>query len=332
MNGQPALAQPPWRENADGKPRRVGVELELSGLTLDRVAALVAGFTGTTVEAKGRYERTLDGDAAGEWIVELDFKLLKDLGREEYDPDTLAGSMGETAEDTLAWFAEKGVPVEIVSPPLPLDRLDDIERLIAELRDAGAKGTSDSLINAFGMQFNPEIPAEDPATLAAVLKAFLCLYEWVYARADINVARLATRYVNPFPAAYVRKVIDPAYRPDLPALIDDYLAHNPTRNRALDLLPLFAHLDADRVRAIVDDPLIKPRPTFHYRLPDCEIHLPGWGLHAAWNDWVTVERLAADTERLDACGAAYHAFLASLLKRWFGDWPRELESTWLDRS
>jgi hypothetical protein len=34
-------------------------------------------------------------------------------------------------------------------------------------------------------------------------------------------------------------------RPDLDTLIDDYLEYNPTRNRALDFLPLFLHLDED---------------------------------------------------------------------------------------
>jgi hypothetical protein len=39
-----------------------------------------------------------------------------------------------------------------------------------------------------------------------------------------------------------------------------------------------------RVRGVVDDPRIKPRPTLHYRLPNCEINEPGWGVTAdAWS-------------------------------------------------
>lgn len=331
MNTPTALAQPPWGHNARGQVRRVGVELELSGLTLDEVADRVAEVTETRIEATGRYERALSGDVAGEWVVELDFALLKELGREEYDPKTLAGALGETAEESLAWFAEKGVPVEVVSPPMPLDRLTEIERLIDVLRDAGAKGTSDSLINAFGMQFNPEVPDETPETITAIMKAFMCLYQWLSERAGINVSRQATAYVNPYPIAYVRKVIDPGYWPGRGRLIDDYLQHNPTRNRALDMLPLFRHLDDDRVSKAVDDPLIKPRPTFHYRLPDCEIHLPDWSLSLAWNDWVEVERLAADRDRLEACCMAYRSHLRHPLKRWFGDWRKKLENDWLVR-
>jgi hypothetical protein len=323
------LEQPPWTANADQGPRRVGVELEMTGLGIDELARLVAERLGASVESRGRYERALTGDAAGDWVVELDFDLLKRLGREEREAGTLAGDLGQSAEDALAWVAESLVPLELVSPPLPLDRLGEVEGLIAVLRQAGAKGTSDRLINAFGMQLNPEIPSTDPKVLIALLKAFLCLYEWLQTRADIDLARRATSYVDPFPGDFVRKVIAPDYWPEMADLIDDYLADNPTRNRALDLLPLFLHLDEARVRRVTDDPLIKSRPALHYRLPDCDIHLPDWGLAQAWNDWVEVERLAADGERLRGCCKAYARFLDRPLERLLGDWKAELERVWL---
>jgi hypothetical protein len=325
-----ALKQPPWLETTAGKTRRIGVELEMSGLELDALAACVADFFKLEIRSHGRYERVLEGDPAGDWVVELDYDLLKRLGRETRADDTLEGEIGRAAEDALAWAAEAIVPVEVVGPPLPLERLGEVEGLIVHLRAAGAKGTSDSLVNAFGMQLNPEVPGTDADTLTACLKAFLCLSDWLVARADINLARRVTSYVDPFPPEYIRKVIAPDYRPDLSVLIDDYLADNPTRNRMLDMLPLFLFLDEARVRKVTDDPLVKARPTFHYRLPDCEIHKPDWGLYLAWNDWVEVERLAADTQRLNGCCAAYRAFLDRPLERWLEAWKDVLEAEWLD--
>ncbi|UHD16571.1 amidoligase family protein [Thiocapsa bogorovii] len=326
-----ALKQPPWLETAEGKMRRVGVELEMSGLELDALAECVAGFFDLEIKSHGRYERVLEGDPAGDWIVELDYDLLKRLGRETHADDTLEGDLGRAAEGALAWAAEAIVPVEVVGPPLPLARLGEVEGLIAHLREAGAKGTSDSLVNAFGMQFNPEVPATDSDTIAAYLKAFLCLSDWLVERADINFARRVTSYVDPFPSDYIRKVIASDYRPDLSVLIDDYLAENPTRNRMLDMLPLFLHLDEERVRKVTQDPLVKARPTFHYRLPDCEIHKPDWGLYLAWNDWVEVERLAADTARLNGCCAAYRNFLDRPIERLLDAWKDTLEAEWLER-
>lgn len=325
----PALRSPPRLTNSAGQQRRVGVELEMGGLGLEAVARCVADALGLRIELDGRYVRTLCGDDAGDWTVELDFALLKRLGQDEHDPETLAGGIGRAAEDALAWAAEAVVPVEVVSPPLPLDRLGQVETLVARLREAGAKGSSDRVVNAFGMQFNPELPSLDAETIRAGLQAFLCLYDWLFARADVDIARRVSGFSEPFPRAYVLQVIAPDYTPALPALIDDYLAANPTRNRALDLLPLFLHLDADRVRAVAEDPRIKPRPTWHYRLPDCDIDEPGWGLHRAWNDWVEVERLAAEPQRLAACCAAYRGFLDSPVDRLLGDWPAEVASRWI---
>lgn len=327
-NNNKKIKQPPWLKNADGDIRRVGVELEISGLKLDDLSNCVAEFFGLQVETKGRYERLIKGDSAGHWVVELDFELLKKLGREPRSPGI---DLGETAEDVLAWAAEALVPLEVISPPLPWNRLNEVEALIERLREAGARGTTDSAINAFGMQFNPELPSFEPELISACLKAFLCFYEWLFVRADIDISRRVTSYVNPFPSNYVKKVIAADYWPDIATLIDDYLADNPTRNRAIDMLPLFMFLDKKRVLAKVDDTLIKARPTFHYRLPDCDIHRSDWGLYLAWNDWVEVERLAADKARLKACCTAYSKHLNSPLNRLFGDWAADVEKNWLDR-
>ncbi len=330
-NRQHKLKMPPWQTNPQGDPRRIGIELEMSGLELDELAAILAEFLHLEATSDGRYARTLSGDSAGDWVVELDFNLLKKMGREERRSGTLEGDLENSVEEMFAWAAESVVPLEIVSPPLPLQRLAQVEELIAVLRDQGAKGTSDRLVNAFGMQFNPEIPAADPQIITATLKSFLCLYEWILDRVAVDMARRVTSYVDPFPKDYVLKVADPDYHPDMKTLIDDYLRDNPTRNRALDLLPLFLHLDEKRVRTVTSDELIKARPTYHYRLPNCDIHKADWGLYLSWNDWVTVEELAADSKRLAGCCAAFQKQHDNPLRRWFGNWREELESKWLPR-
>jgi len=327
----PALVMPPRQQTAEGAQRRVGVELEMNGIDLDRLSTLVAARGGYRIEQPGRCERRLTGDPAGDWVVELDSQWIKKIGREPRPQGDESAELLGSAEDALIWMAESLVPVELVSPPLPLDRLDEINELIHQLREAGAKGTSDRLTNAFGMQFNPEIPDADSRTLCAYLKAFLCLYDWMNERAQVNLTRRITTYVDPFPADYVSLVTDPDYWPDQAQLIDGYLKHNPTRNRALDMLPLFRHLDEERVLACTQDPLIKARPTFHYRLPDCRIDEPDWDMTEAWNDWLEVEKLAADHERLQGCCKAYQQWQQQGLGRLLDSWPRQLERDWLQK-
>jgi hypothetical protein len=324
----PALALPAVPERADGQPRRIGVEIELGGLGVDETAALVAEQLGGTLTTTGRYEHEIHGDPAGPWSVELDFTLLKALGRRERRDGDLADAVESFAEDALRRVSEPIVPVEVVSPPLPMSRLAEVDRLILALREAGALGTGEEPAYAFGMQLNPELPDTDVDTVRQYLQAFLCLEDWLRERARVDLTRRLTFFADPFPKDYVRTCVDPEYSPNRDRLIDDYLDDNPTRNRALDMLPLFAHLDADRVRARVEDERIKARPTLHYRLPNSEIDEPGWGLGAIWADWLVLERLAVDPIRLTELCRDYSAFLDRPLARLTGDWTRDCEQ-WL---
>ncbi|MEQ8860099.1 MAG: amidoligase family protein [Pseudomonadales bacterium] len=329
MPEQPSpLPLPPEPRTRDGSLRRIGVELEMKGLDIATMSSLVADHVGGEVEEVSRYEHVIRGDDAGDWQVELDFAYLKQRGRDERAGEGVLAQLDDAAEELIAAGSEALVPMEVVSPPLPMDRLADLERLIAALRDAGARGTRDGLTFAFGTHLNPEMPATDAATVTRYLKAFLCLFDWLRAEARVDLLRRLSPYIDPFPVEYVQRVIDPDYQPDADQLIDDYLRDNPTRNRALDMLPLFAFMDEDRVRSVVDDPRIKARPALHYRLPNCEIDEPGWGVRHIWSDWLQVEHLAADPERLDSACRAYQAFLDRPVGRLVDDWAERV-SPWL---
>ena len=57
--------------------------------------------------------------------------------------------------------------------------------------------------------------------------------------------------------------------------------------------------------------MVKGRPAFHYRLPDCKINEAGWSAATAWNRWVYVETLAADAELLQELVEAWRDSSAS---------------------
>lgn len=319
---------PPHLRRDDGTPRRIGVELELIGLDIDTLSGIVVEHLDGEVNKKSEYEHIVTGDAHGDWKVELDFAFLKEKGRESDKGDSLISEIDTAAEELLRASAEQVVPYEIVSPPLPMDELGSIEVLIEKLREAGAQGTKAGLTYAFGMQFNPELPDTSAATIVRYFKAFLCFFDWLKERAQVDWTRRLTVYTDPFPRSYVRMVVDPAYQPALDVLIDDYLSANATRNRALDMLPLFKHLDEKRVMAAVDDPRVKSRPTLHYRLPNCEVDDPTWGLHRAWENWLQVEHLAAEPERLERVCRDYQRYLKNPFSGLFKPWKRRVRR-WL---
>lgn len=325
----PSFALPARIHTGTGELRRVGVELEMSGLDIDRLATICSRYLQLPSQATSRYERTLRGDPAGDWRVELDFTLLRDMGREQRAENDLGDELRTSVEELLKWVTNDVVPLELISPPLPMNRLGEFEGLIDLLRIAGAQGTSSSVMSAFGMQFNLDLPDLQTDTITAYLKAFTCLYDWLAQRARMNLTRRLTAFAGPFPPVYVKQLINPHYWPEQTQLIADYLLANPTRNRALDMLPLFKYLSAEQVQAATADPLIKARPALHYRLPDSLIDQPGWGLGGAWNDWLQVEALAADRSRLDACCSAYGQHLEQGLGRLLDSWKAQLERQWL---
>jgi hypothetical protein len=323
------LPLPPESRTREGALRRVGVELEMKGPPIGALSELVAAHVGGRVEAISRYEHRVVGDEAGDWLVELDFTYLKQRGRQPRSGNGVLAQLDDAAEELLAAGSQALVPTEVVTPPLPMDRLGELDPLIARLRDAGARGTRDGLTFAFGMHLNLELPDTEARTITRYLKAFLCLFEWLRERSQVDLLRRLTVYIDPFPIEYVRRVVDPGYWPDAAQLIDDYLLYNPTRNRALDMLPVLACVDEARVRAAIDDPRIKSRPALHYRLPNCEIDLAGWGVRLAWLDWLQVEHLAANRVKLDEVCGHYCDYLERPLGRLLDDWA-ELIEPWLE--
>jgi hypothetical protein len=311
--------------------RRIGIELELTGLQLEQLALIVAGVRGGRVEARTRYELVIRGDSAGDWGVEVDSSLLKRQARQPRSTTGIRAELQDLAERVLYAGAGQILPLEVVSPPLPMDRLGELQPLVDALRAAGARGTGDRRRYAFGLHLNPELPALDVTTILRYVRAFLCLHDWLRVRARVDLTRRITPFVDPFPLAYVRRMLAPDYAPDLATLVDDYLAFNPSRNRALDLLPLFSYLDGVTLRRRIADPRIKPRPALHYRLPNCHIDRPDWSIAPAWRDWLEVEHLVADPARLHGLCARYAQFLSRPLDRLLGGWLEQLEP-WLSET
>lgn len=301
---------PPRLEDENGQTRTVGFELEFGGVDLEETATVLQNLFGGVIERQSPYYYQVR-TSLGAFTAEADSSFLKEKKFEDYfralglDPEH--SSLAHGVEDAVAALAGTLIPFEVATPPLPLTRLHVIEEVRSALHEHAAQGTNASIFMAFGMQFNPRVPDRSAATLLAYLRAFFLLYDWVYVESEIPLQRKLAPFIHSFPSAYVEKVLHPAYDPNLESLICDYLEHNPTRNRPLDMLPLFADLDPRRVFSYpVEKDLVKPRPTFHYRLPNSQIDDPNWTVASDWNKWIEIERLAADPGRIAEMSRDYH--------------------------
>ena len=326
-----AFHLPPAVHNAAGRVRKAGFELEYAGLSLEATAVIVRHVFGGRHVVEGPSVQRVASTRFGTFKLEIDSSLLKDRKYEQplralgLDPEKLGGAT--VVERAVARvFAAAGVPFEIVTPPIPITDLAPLDEFRRLLWQNEADGTRVLPWYAFGMHINPEIPGNDPGLLRDYLRAFLLLYPWLKDRVRVDLARSISPYINAFPDAYASLLLRADYPADAGRLIDDYLAYNPTRNRPLDMLPVLCHLDEPRVMHRVEEKhLVKARPAFHYRLPNCLVDEPDWTLAREWNTWVAVERLAHDAEKIARMSRDYLEADRRSFKPFVNRWPRALE-------
>ena len=302
MTSRP-LKAPPLELNFEGQPRHVGVEIEFGSVSTAEAASKVHQLFGGDLECEDRHRYHIRNTAYGDFMVELDLQYVH--GDVWWSGTDEPGSLKGRLRDLLGEISELIVPNEVVCPPIEIGRLGELERLLECLVDIGARGSTANPLYAFGCQLNPEIASRDPGYILSVLRAYMLLSAWLRSVIELDLSRRLTNFADPFPRTYVDMILSPGYAPDTDQLIDDYIEYNPTRNRELDMLPLFAWLDEHRVRTRVPDTLIKARPTFHYRLPDARIGQQGWSLTLEWNRWCVVEQLAANGNKLRDMSEAF---------------------------
>lgn len=293
---------PPRLYNDQGLVRKAGFEFEFGNLPILQTAEALQHSLGGELDIKSPFEALLLNSRIGKLKIERDADILKSVKYrkwlEQLGVEFSPGSIAHEIEANIDNASRMLVPCEVITEPLPFNKLTVLDDLIETLNSIGAEGTQHSLIYAFGLHINPSLPARDAATLTRYIQAFLLLHSWIIEAANIDITRrFLTKYIDPYPQEYMQLVLANTYTPVMDQLIDDYLEHNPTRNRALDLLPILCEMDQPRVLNAVNDDernLIKGRPAFHYRLPDCKVNVPGWSAAAPWNQWVYIETLAGN--------------------------------------
>jgi hypothetical protein len=313
---------PPRVDKEDGSPRLVGFELEFSGIDLDESVTALMSALGGELRSESAAERVVQVDGLGEFNIELDWAYLKRKAAE-----TDRGEQGGEWLEQLSQAAALLVPVEVVCPPIPVTDLSALEPLVSALREAGAVGTEESLLAAYGVHINPEIPVLEAKTLFSYLQAFALLQWWLVAQNEVDTTRRISPYIDPYPEAYLKQMLSRT-DPEMDKIFTDYLHYNANRNRALDLLPLLAEIDEARVLQAVDDSRIKARPTFHYRLPNCHIERKDWSLAESWNLWCVVERLADRKDDLEALAVEFLAADRPIVGISHADWVDTMDQ-WL---
>ena len=317
MAGFAPLPQP---LNADGVARLVGVEIEFGGLPESDAANLCATFlNGRAVQLDSHIWRVEDSEI-GTLDIYLDIFLRK--------------VQQSRLRDQALDLGREVIPVEIVTEPLDMPGLERLDALREALRAAGALGSGAGWFFGFGVHLNIEIASECDADIVRPLLAYALIEDWLRTDNPIDDSRRLLPFTDPYPTDFVRAIIKAGPEATRDHVTSLYLELTPSRNRGLDMLPIFARFEPERIASAISDKT-SARPTFHFRLPDCRIDDPSWSLAEEWDRWRLVERVAEDSALLDRLSRAWdddHGILTLSRQSWAARSGRILQTAGLDRS
>ena len=312
------LIEPPHMRTDENTNRRVGVELEFGDISPQRTADVVQNLFGGQIKKEDPYKLLVEHTQYGTFVIELDTQYAHPKSQQGNTKQGFIADMANRMAETVGDISKSFVPMEIACPPLDIEALPKLEKLVEALRQAKATGTNKEIYYAFGCQLNPELARLDIEFVLKNFKAWLLLEDWLRMVAANDLSRHLTAFANPFSRKYAKKVLKETYAPTWEGFISDYLKDNNTRNRGLDMLPLMVHVRPETQNK-ANDARIKARPTFHYRIPDSRIDEPAWTLVLEWNRWVQVELLAENPEMFHMLKKKY------LEKSWSRrSWAREV--------
>jgi len=303
---------PAFKSNFKNDPRKVGYEIEYSGIEIPEVVEIIRDLFDGKVEEKNRYYYNIFSEI-GKFTVKIDSsflyqekyrEILDKIGIKEEVKEEEEHRFYKKIEKLLEDIASGFIPNEIVTPPVNIDKLDTFDPLVEKMKKKKAEGTGQSIIYAFATHINPETPSLETGMILRYLRAFLLLYEWLYKELKIDFTRKLTTFISPFEKEYAYKVINPDYKPGIDQFIADYIEFNPKRDRPLDLYPLLSYIKPE-TKEKEKSGIVKTRPTFHYRLPNSEIDIEEWCLSYEWNYWWYVEELASDNEAIQNLSRQY---------------------------
>jgi hypothetical protein len=309
--------------------RQVGVEIEFYGLAVRETATVLQNVLGGEIQERGSSLIKLENTDIGDVTIELDAHIahrISEQSQQDFGNDTLNSLAKKLDDFGNEMLRHAAVPVEIVFPPVPNDGMETLDQIIPILKDAGAKGTEDNLIYAFGVHLNVEIADDTVEYLHNHLLSFFLLQTWLAKQTRIDISRILSGYNRLYPHAFGIALMDQEFG-DLEELIALYKVHITDRNYALDMYPVWAHLFPNSLDEKTSR-LVKPRPTFHYRLPDCKLGRQGWNFSHELNLWNKVEELANDRNRLNGIAKSYRDNIKSYSDPFDTQWLHILSSEW----
>ncbi len=149
------------------REQRFGIEMEMTGITREEAAQVIAKYFGTTVKYKGTYyDKYAAKDSKGRvWTVMYDSSIT---ARRKNQSGRIVSSTSEYKS-------------EVVSPILKYDDLDDLQEIVQNLKKAGA------LVNkSCGIHIHIDGKRHTPQSLRRLINFVIARQDLIYEALEIG--------------------------------------------------------------------------------------------------------------------------------------------------
>lgn len=193
---------------------RVGLEVELAGLSVDRTVEILKSVLGGKITDNLVYEHYIDPITREDVRYTVTEKILvgSKIGDIKVKPEdnviSNANLKNAVAQTPL---------VEIVTSPIYVESVPAFQEAIDEIRRQGALGTSDGF--AVAIQVNVEIAQGirenmKPSDLLNLLRNYLNAENHRDIAREINVAAIRERYLGEYTKGMMKRIMNPSYQPN----------------------------------------------------------------------------------------------------------------------
>ena len=182
------------------------------GPSARRAAQALAAGVGGHVVAEDAHAFAVRGSDLGDLAVELDLRYA----HPQRHGMTLPVRIGPKAAAGLGWLVSGAVPRELIVPPLPVDRLAEVDRILGLLRAAGAHGRGATVFGSLGLHFNIDAPAADLPRITAVMLAFGLMELRLRREIAQGQPRLERHLPPAYPPEFLHRIAAPGTGPARP--------------------------------------------------------------------------------------------------------------------
>lgn len=202
---------------------RIGIEIELAGLTVDKTVQILQSVLGGRIIDNIVHERYIDPETKEEVRYTVTEKILieSSIGNIKVKPEDNVTS-NKNLKDAVA----KTPLVEIVTAPMTVHGVPALQNALDAIRANGALGTADGFAVAiqlnveFGRGLKQEMKVE---TLLNLLRNYLDPENHKNIAEDFKVAEIRKKYLGDYTPGMMKRILDPEYKPTWRQLHFDFM-------------------------------------------------------------------------------------------------------------